>query len=379
MPQFYASCALGLVDELEREIVELGFSKVTKSKHGIYFDTNWEGCYRANLWSRLASRIVKPILDFPAYNSDELYDNIRKHDFTKYIPEDGTLDIVCSVREGMLRDQRFVAMRVKDAIVDQFREKTGIRPSISDENPDLKIIVQAYKNQFSVALDTSGDSLHRRGYRERTGVAPIKENLAAGLLKLSRWKPGIPLVDPMCGSGTFLIEAALMANNMAPGLSRKSFGFERLNNFSKEAWKTLVDEAMDSEKPYEMDLLFGSDQDGKIIRVAKENARRAGVDEYIQFRRQDIATLTSPCATPGVMIVNPPYGDRLGELDLVKDAYRDLGYTLKKEFASWDVYILSGHPELTQELRLKADKKFQLMNGPINCRFLHYPISTKQY
>ncbi len=373
MPQFFASTARGLVEPLERELLDLGFKVTDKYIGGVFFESNWEGCYRANLQSRLASRILKPILDFTAYQPEELYTQILRHDFTKYIKPNQTISIDASVSESKMRDQRFVAMKVKDAIVDQFREKFGVRPDIDNENPSLRIHVRAIKNKFNVAIDTSGDSLFKRGYRKEVGEAPLKENLAAGLLKVTEWDAQSPLVDFMCGSGTFLIEAAMMALNIAPGLNRKKFGFQNWLSYDKEAWERVVQEAMDAEKEELPFKLYGFDIDSRIIKNAKENARNAGVDQVIEFRKEAVATVEPP-VEKGLIIVNPPYGARIGDEDNLRDVYRDLSFTLKHRFKGWDAWILSGNKELIADLKLKSTRKHFVFNGNIECRFLKYSM-----
>ena len=373
MPQFLASTATGLVDALEVELIQLGFEKTVKMSSGVFFDANWEGAYRANLQSRLASRILKPILDFPAYNPEELYNNIRKHDFTKYINLDQTLKIDASVSDCAMRDQRFVALKAKDAIVDQFREQFDARPNVDSDNPHLKIHIKGIKNQFHVMLDTSGDSLFFRGYRKEAGLAPMKENLAAGLVKLADWDQKTPLVDPMCGSGTILIEAAMMALKVAPGSNRKQFGFVHLKNFDPDVWGKVLDEAADQELP-ELDFkLYGYDIDRKVLQMAKDKAKRAGVDHVIEFSHESISTLAPP-VEKGLIITNPPYGARLGEEDMLKDVYKDLGFTLKHRFKGWDAWILSGNKDLIMDLKLKSTRKHFLYNGPLECRFLKYSM-----
>jgi 23S rRNA G2445 N2-methylase RlmL len=373
MPQFLASTATGLVDALEAELIKLGFEKTLKMSSGVFFEANWEGVYRANLQSRLASRILKPILDFPAYNADELYNNIRKHDFTKYIDVNQTMKIDASVSDCAMRDQRFVALKAKDAIVDQFREQFDVRPNVDTDNPHLKIHIKGIKNQFHVMLDTSGDSLFFRGYRKEAGLAPMKENLAAGLVMLADWDQKSTLVDPMCGSGTILIEAAMMALNMAPGSNRKQFGFMHLKNFDPDVWGKVLDEAAEQEKE-DLDFkLYGYDIDRKVLQMAKDNAKRAGVDHVIEFKHESIATLAPP-VEKGLIVTNPPYGARLGEEDMLKDVYRDLGYTLKHRFKGWDAWILSGNKDLIMDLKLKSTRKHFLYNGPLECRFLKYSM-----
>lgn len=373
MPQFLASTAKGLVDPLEIELKNMGFTNLIKMSSGVFFDSNWEGVYRANLQSRLASRILKPILDFPAYNGEEVYHNIRKHDFTKYIDPKQTIKIEASVKDSAIKDQRFLAMKVKDAVVDQFREAFDVRPDVDTENPDLRIYVKAIKNRFHVMIDTSGESLFMRGYRKETGPAPMKENLAAGLLMLAEWDQKSPVIDPMCGSGTILIEAAMMALNIAPGSHRRHFGFMDLKGFDEAVWEKVVDEVASAEKQ-ELDFQFyGYDLDRKVLQAAKENARRAGVDHVIQFRSESIATVAPP-VEKGLFITNPPYGTRLGEEDNLRDVYRDLGYTLKHRFKGWDAWILSGNKDLILDMHLKASRKHFVYNGPLECRFLKYSM-----
>lgn len=373
MPQFFASCPKGLVEPLEAELKSLGMHPYDRSQNGVFFESNWEGCYKVNLYSRFASRILMPVLNFPAYQPEELYNNIRKHDFTKYIDVHQTLKVDASTKDSMIKDQRFIAMKVKDAIVDQFREKTGERPNVENDRPDLTVYVKVYKNNFSVAIDTSGDSLFMRGYRLEAGEAPLKENLAAGLLQLSGWDMKTPLVDPMCGSGTILIEAMLMALNIAPGSLRKRFGFMRLKNFNREAWDAIVDEAISAEVETTDLHFYGYDSDRRVLDKAIENAKRAGVNEFIQFKRGNVTTIEAP-VEKGMIITNPPYGVRLGDEDNLRDVYRDFSHTLKTHFKGWDAWILSGNKDLIGDLKLKASRKHFVYNGSIECRFLRYEI-----
>lgn len=373
MAIFYASCPKGMIEALEKELQELGLQTVDRNAGGVVFESNWEGCYKANLHSRLASRILKPILDFTAYQPDELYQQVLNHDFTKYINPTQSISIDASVKECKMQDQRFVAMKIKDAIVDQFRDKFGVRPDVDNNNPALRIHVKAYKNLFSLAVDTSGDSLFQRGYRTEFVEAPLKENLAAGLLKLSEWDQKSPLVDFMCGSGTFLIEGAMIAMNIAPGIHRKRFGFMNWLNFDKEMWQRLVSEAMDQEKQDLEFKLYGFDIDRRAVTMAKQNACNAGVDHVIEFKKEPVATVAPP-AEKGLAVVNPPYGARIGDEDNLRDVYRDLGYTLKHRFKGWDCWILSGNRELIGDMKLKSTRKHFVFNGNIECRFLKYSM-----
>lgn len=373
MPEFFASTARGLVEPLEQELKDLGLKVIDKAAGGVFFESNWEGCYKANLQSRLASRILKPILDFTAYQPEELYTQIQRHDYTKYIKPNQTISIDVTLKDSKMRDQRFVAMKIKDAIVDQFRDKFGVRPDVDNQNPSLRLHVRAIKNQFNVSLDTSGDSLFMRGYRKEVGEAPLKENLAAGLIKLADWDGQSPLVDFMCGSGTFLIEAAMMSLKIAPGINRKRFGFQSWLNYDKEAWENLVQEAMDQEIEELPFKFYGYDIDRRVLTSAKENAKNAGVDEVIEFKKESVSTIEPP-VEKGMIVVNPPYGARIGDEDNLRDVYRDLGYTLKHRFKGWDAWILSGNKELIADMKLKSTRKFFVFNGNIECRFLKYSM-----
>jgi 23S rRNA G2445 N2-methylase RlmL len=373
MPQFLATTAKGLVDPLEIELQKMGFSGLKKMSSGVFFESNWEGVYRANLQSRLASRILKPVLDFVAYKGDELYNHIRKHDFTKYIDVNQTIKIEASIKDCAMLDQRFIAMKVKDAIVDQFREAFDVRPDVDTEKPHLRVFIKGVKNHYHVMVDTSGESLFMRGYRKETGLAPMKENLAAGLLMLAEWDQDSPVIDPMCGSGTILIEAAMMSLNIAPGAHRRHFGFMDLKGFDEAAWDRVLDEAASQEKEDLEFKFYGYDLDKKVLQMAKDNARRAGVDHVIQFKSESIATVTPP-VEKGLLVTNPPYGARLGEEDNLRDVYRDLGFTLKHRFKGWDAWILSGNKDLILDMHLKASRKHFVYNGPLECRFLKYSM-----
>ena len=380
MARFLALVPRGLKMVVEKELKELDLKVVDSWPFGVFFESSWAGCYKANLCLRSATRVVLPVLDFPAYQPEDIYNNIKRHDFTKYIKVGQTLAVDAVVNDSKLRDQRTVALKTKDAIVDQFRDKYGERPDVDRDEPDLFVLVRVHKNKVSVNIDTSGTPLFKRGYRERTGLAPIKENLAAGLIEHTGWDEQMPIIDPMCGSGTFLIEAAMKALKVAPGQGRKRFAFQGFQNFDEETFNKVLDEVteleLSDEEAEERGIKFyGYDIDGKAIQAAKINARKAGVDQFIEFRRQSVDRLEPPEGVEkGILMMNPPYGERLGSVELVKDVYRDLSFALKKGFKGWDCWILSGHPELTESLKMKTEMKHYVMNGPIECRWLKYRI-----
>ena len=368
----------GLHDVLNDELTTLGMKVLEKEPSGVWFESSWEGCYEANLCLRSATRVVKPLLDFPAYQNADLYYNVKKHDFTKYVEPTDYIAVEAHVRESSFRDHRFVALKVKDAIVDQFRERFGIRPSVNKKAPHLKVITRIAKNQVSLSLDTSGKSLAFRDYRKSTGPTPLREHLAAGLLKMSGWQPEIPLIDPMCGSGTFLIEAAMMSRHIAPGSLRKNFAFQTLKGFQKEVWDQVVQKVMNREKERaEIKHLYGFDLSQKAIQNSHINAEEAGVEEDIFFKPTSVSLLKNPLEKPtqkGIVIINPPYGERLGFPGEVMDTYKDLAFTLKTHFKGWTCWLLSGDPEWTKVLHMKASEKHRVYNGPLECRFLKYEI-----
>ena len=374
MAKFFAMTSKGLVDVLEQELKDMGLQKLERGISGVYFEGPWAHCYRANLRSRTATRIILPILDFPAYKNEDLYHNIRKHDFTKYIPPNGTLAVDSMVRDsGVFADQRFVSMKVKDAIVDQFRDKFEIRPDVDSKNPDLSLIVRCNKNQFSVAIDTSGEALFKRGYRVGMTDAHVKEHLAAGILLMTGWDRKSPVVDPMCGSGTFLIEAALMALNVAPGTMRKGFAFQRLNGFQRDEYEAEVDAAISEELEELPFKFYGYDIDKEALKVARQNAIQAGVSELVELQRAPVETLPTP-PEKGIMVVDPPYGERMGNPYELTDLYADLAHTMKTSFLGWECFVLSGAPELSKSMKLKSERKFPVWNGPIECRLLKYTM-----
>jgi putative N6-adenine-specific DNA methylase len=362
----------GLGDALEGELKAMGAEKTLKAPGGVFFDGNWALCYRANLRLRSASRVVLPILDFPAYSPEELYGNLRRHDYTKYISTRGTIAVEASVRDcGVFRDQRFVAMKAKDAVVDQFREKFGERPNVDAKKPDLRIIVRAVKSHFAVSIDTTGDALFKRGYRIESVTAPLKENVAAALIELSGWDRQSPIVDPMCGSGTFLIEAALMAMGVAPGTMRKGFAFQRFLGFKPDEWEFGLDAAMEGEKEELPFKMYGFDIDRKAVAAARANVHKAGLSEVIEIERHAFETLQAPCPA-GTLMTNPPYGERLGDKGDLLETYKNLAFMMKTSFKGWPCWVLSGDPELSAAMRLKAERRIPAFNGKIECRFLKY-------
>lgn len=371
MAYFFAQTSKGLVDVLHDELTALGIKRMKKQAGGVAFESNWEMAYLVHLKVRSITRVLLPVLDFSAYDGEGLYHHILKHDFTKYIKPNQTLAVYSKVQDSSMRDQRFVSLKVKDAIVDQFRDKFGIRPDVDKDNADLQVHVRVKKNLVSVAIDLTGESLSNRGYRQETGEAPLREHIAASLIKLSGWTPDVPLMDPMCGSGTMLIEAARMGQGRIASLPR-SFCFQQFTNFSRGPWKDLVREVEKEETDIALKI-YGADRDPGMIQIAKYNAKKAGV--MLNFQTEEIAKLKRPTEENGILVVNPPYGDRLLEIDEAKEVYRELGDAFKREFKGWTCWVLSGNEELSREVRLRASLRVPVWNGPIECRFLKYEIN----
>lgn len=371
MPHFFATTPRGLEKILEKELHQIGIEKTKIGVAGVGFESNWEGCYRANLCLVSASRVLYPVLDFPAYEPDHVYFNVLKHDWTKYIKPTQTLAMDSSVRDSKIQDLRIVALKAKDAVVDQFRNKYGERPNVDSENPELPISLRLSKNICTVSLDTSGGSLHARGYRDRGAPAPLKENLAAALIKMTGWDEKSPLLDPMCGSGTFCIEAAMMALKKTPGSFRKKFAFQNWLTFQPEKFDGIVSELMDAELPDVPFRIYGYDNDPRAIAAAKANSENADTTIATLFKRQELLDLTPPAET-GTMIVNPPYGERLGNIEKLIPLYEDLGRVIRGPMKNWSCFVLSSEPDLIKAIGMNPDTRRRVFNGAIQCEFLGY-------
>lgn len=382
MPQFLALTSRGLNEALQEELVQAHFKNVRLHPDVVSFEGPWSESYRAHGVTRIATRILYPVLDFTCYNEDDLYHNIlRRHDFTQYISPQQTFEIEAHVREHRtLRDQRYVAMKVKDAIADQFRRKFNQRPSVAHgEDVDMRVVVRVVRTQVSVAIDLTGESLSHRGYRLQSGEAPLRENIAAALIRYSGWEPRQPLVDPFCGSGTILIEAALMALGRGPQLRARKYLYQNLLSFKGETEAQSSPSAMPEiavAQPSEL-RLFGYDADERVLQKARENARRAGVERWIQFERRAVKDLRAPTEDAGLVVTNPPYGERLSSREAVNETMREFASSLKTHFDKWEAWILSGDAEGSAALKLKAERRIPVWNGSIECRFLRYSIRGK--
>ena len=362
----------GLEDILTDELRVLGAQGVRPMNRSVEFTGDTRILYKANLWLRTATRILAPIKTFRAPHQDALYRHIQEVDWSLYMGPESTLAIDALVNQTpAFTNSLFVAQKAKDAIVDQFRHRTGKRPSVDTKFPDLRINLYIHDNQATLSLDSSGQPLSRRGYRTDKGKAPINEVLAAGIIALTEWDMESSFVDGMCGSGTFVIEAALKARNIAPGLNRREFGFMRWPNYDEALFTELHEKARAAMRPDLPFEIVGSDKSSKAVAEAAANASRAGVARDIRLEHTPLEDLTPP--EPGVLVMNPPYGERLPVED-IEALYSLIGDTLKQNFNGYDAFIFTGSAKAAKRVGLRTSRRIQLNNGPLECRLLKYEI-----
>lgn len=377
MFNFFAASPKGFEYSLACELKEFGAQEVKESVAGVYFSAPLELAYRITLWTRLASRIVLVIYKGPCESPEQLYNAAYCIDWPSHFSNKNTFSIDFHGTGGFINNTQFGALKIKDAVVDRFRDDGDNRPDVERVNPDFKIDAHFRNGQVTIAMNFSGSSLHQRGYRSTTGEAPLKENLAANMLVRSGWQQQpVTLLDPFCGSGTVLIEAALMACDIAPGLKRERFGFECWRSHNKTMWASVLEEAHARAtlgKSRCHIKFYGSDIDSRIVSLAKRNAENAGVDDLIEFNVTDVLQLTPP-AEEGFLISNPPYGERLGSVTELLQLYYQLGDKFKKEFGGWKVAMLCSDVELISSLKLKADKQMKMFNGALECVFNLYTL-----
>ena len=380
MNSLFASTARGLEELLKTELENLGAQHVQVVQGGVHFEGDTRLIYQSLMWSRLASRIMLPLNECKVYSDLDLYMGVQAIDWTEIFNPGATFAVHFSGVNEEIRNSQYGAMRVKDAIVDSFTRKNMERPNVDREQPDMRINVWLNKETAHIALDLSGDGLHLRGYRDRAGLAPMKETLAAAVVMRSGWQPGTPLLDPLCGSGTLLIEAAMLATDRAPGLHRGHWGFSGWAQHDEALWKEVKAEAQTRARQGLADYgsrFYGSDSDARVIDIARSNARRAGVGELIDFNVKDVAQLTNPQleGPHGTVLSNPPYGERLESEPALIALHSLLGRTLKNNFGGWNVSLFSASQELLNCLQLRADRQFKAKNGPLDCVQKNYSIA----
>ncbi|HDN2510717.1 bifunctional 23S rRNA (guanine(2069)-N(7))-methyltransferase RlmK/23S rRNA (guanine(2445)-N(2))-methyltransferase RlmL [Providencia vermicola] len=377
----FASTARGLEELLKTELEALGASQCKVTQGGVYFQADERVMYQSLLWSRLASRILLPLNDFDVYSDLDLYLGVQAIDWSEIFSVNDTFVVHFTGTNEEIRNSQYGALKVKDAIVDSFVRKLDQRPDVARQQADIRINVYLNKEKASVALDLSGDSLHIRGYRDLAGQAPLKETLAAAIINRSGWQQGTPLVDPMCGSGTLLIEAAMMATDKAPGLHRTHWGFYAWSKFNAELWRELTTEAQVRFRQglkENTSRFYGFDIDKRVLEMARANARRAGLQDVITFNQGDAAALENPVKTEavGTIISNPPYGERLESEPALIALHSQLGRVVKARFPGWRLSIFSASPELLSCLQLRSEREFKAKNGPLDCVQKNYQLAA---
>lgn len=381
---FFATCSKGVEDLLLNELEQLGIQESKIHTGGVSFDGNIENAYKACLWSRVSSRILLQLKEFTIASDDDLYSEIISIDWSEHFSEDETLAIDCFSSHSVVTHSHYAALRVKDAIVDQFTKNTTYRPSIDKDNPDIRLNVYLSDKQCLIYLDLSGEALHKRGYRQKAGSAPLRETLAASMLYRAKWRSfyqqDLPFFDPMCGSGTLLIEAAMMAANIAPGLLRERFGFHCWRQFDLSQWQKIRSDAEQKQQQgmLSVPVICGSDNSEQLVGVARSNIDSAGLSSVIKVTLQDATVNLLPCKgidKPGLLVTNPPYGKRIGQVQLLRTLYHRFGTQLKTNFDGWTAVIITSEPELAQSLGLRAFRKNALFNGALKAVLYQYRVN----
>lgn len=368
---FLAKTLMGLETVLADELVALGAEDVVVVKRGALFSGNKEILYKVNYCCRLAIRILVPIYEFNAHNEQMLYDGMKKFNWDTLFDTTNTFAINGTVFSDYFNHSHYISLKSKDAIADQFRDKYGVRPNVDTENPDIMLNVHIHQDKVTVSLDSSGGSLHIRGYKKEAKEAPLNEVLAAGMVMLSGWKPGTPLIDFMCGSGTILCEAALIAKNVAPGYFRTRFGFEGWSNFDNDLFQKIKEDAKAAEIDDIRGFIGGCDHSPGAVNVAMQNLKEAGIND-IQIEISDFKKYHHNF-NGGVVIINPPYGERLAVLD-IETLYKEIGDTWKQQYKGFKCWMITSSKEGIKSIGLKPFKKYDMMNGALECKFLGFDI-----
>ena len=368
--KYVAKTFLGLEDVLCDELKALGAQNIRKERRAVSFEGDLSLMYRTNVWLRTASRVLKTIRSFEASDADTIYREVKKIEWDEYMSVSQTFVVNATVYSDSFRNSQFVSYRTKDAIADFFNEKYGKRPSVRLTNPDIYVNIHISNNQCTVSLDSSGDSLHKRGYRSVQTKAPINEALAAGMIQLSGWRGDSNFVDFMCGSGTLLIEAALIALNIPPGIFRKQFAFEKWNDFDADLFEEILND--DSEERDFRHKIYGSDLSTKAIEIATQNIKSAGLGRYIELKTANVSDFEAPMGK-SIIISNPPYGKRLTDNN-IHNLYSTIGQTQKHRCQGMDGWIISSDSELLKSIGLKPSKKIPLLNGDLECELWKFEI-----
>ncbi|AWM38387.1 Ribosomal RNA large subunit methyltransferase K/L [Gemmata obscuriglobus] len=375
MTRYFATCARGLEPVLASELDALGAEAVEPGRGGVTFQGPPALLYRACLWLRTAVRVLRPVHEFEVHNSDELYDAVRSINWADWMTPDQTLAVDCNVRDSALTHSQYAARRVKDAICDQFRERVGRRPSVDPDQPMIGLNLHVSKNHAVLSLDSSWSSLHKRGYRPIQTIAPLNEALAAGLLLRAKWDKNTPLVDPMCGSGTFCVEGAWIALNRPPGLTRKWFAFQGWPDFDRTVWNAIRDDARAAVLKELPAPICGSDVRSDAISLAQMNARAAGVGHLLNLQKLELREARPPSDVPGTLVCNPPYGERIGEEEELIPLYARIGAVAKEFWPGWRLLVLTSNTMLAKKIRLKVVHKEPFFNGSLECFLWEFKTS----
>ena len=372
MESFFATAPRGLEPLLAGELAALGALGACEVPGGVAFSGDWQACYAANLCSRLASRVLWLVAEFDYRDENDLYAAARAVAWPDFFRIENSLRVTIAAQKSPLKSLDFATLRIKDAVCDRFRDAVGSRPNVDRANPDVRVhaFLEAARGAFY--LDTSGEPLFKRGWRAGRTEAPLRENLAAGIVLLSGWQPGEPLLDPMCGGGTLLVEAAAMARGRAPGANR-NFGFESLRVFDPSLWEQVKKESSHSKTPPKSLQIFGSDNDARALHDARRNLAAAGVERWVKLERADILERAAPAAS-GVMVANPPYGERIGSKEELAHLYPKLGDALKRSFAGWRCHLFTADLRLPKLIRLEPARRVPLYNGALECRLYEFRI-----
>ena len=373
MNQYFATTARGLETIAAKELENLGAEDISPDFTGVHFSGDKALMYRVNLWARTIFRVLLPIAEFRCLDRRMLFREIERISWEDYLKPKNTLAVKCTGSNEKLNHTHFTALQVKDAIASRQKKKFGSRSSVDTKDPDLLVNVHIREDRCIVSLDSSANSLHRRGYRLAVGSAPLKETLAAALLDMAEYDPDLPFLDPLCGSGTLPIEAALTSLNIAPGLLREKFGFTTWQDFDESLWYELLEEVENSQLSELKAPIYGSDRNSNVLSQARNNAKLCGVEKNVQFAKTELSQLEAP-AEKGILMCNPPYGERLGDIEELGEFYKLLGDIFKQRFKGWTAYILTGNRQLMKKVGLRTSRRLQVYNGSIECTLLKYEL-----
>jgi 23S rRNA (guanine2445-N2)-methyltransferase / 23S rRNA (guanine2069-N7)-methyltransferase len=382
---FFATAAKGIEPILHNELIGLGARNVRESRGGVSFEGTRETAYKACLWLRSANRVLLPIARFSATDADTLYNGVAAIQWENEVEQTGTIAVDFTGHSESITNTQFGAQRVKDGIVDRIRQETGTRPSVNLERPDVRINCNIHKEVVTVSIDLSGDSLHMRGYRRGTVTAPLKETLAAALVLKSGWPAictsGGSFVDPMCGSGTLVIEAAMIAGHVAPGLGRDYWGFNGWRKHDRALWERTVAAARERQNTArtKTPMMVGYDMDAKAILASQQNARTAGVAPMVRFEHKAIVGNVLPSMPPGLALMNPPYGERIGGSENLSELYVQIGAWLRTQCLGWHAAMIVSDAELGKNLGMRAEKINTFYNGALECKLLQFDVQEKRF